>query len=161
MTSFSRTQIALHWLVALAVVFEVVAHDAMHHYEHAIADGTPVSSRTWWGVQLHIWVGVAVLAAALWRMVLRMTRGVPDLPEQESAVLRLIAHLTHVALYVAILMIPLTGILSWFWGVEWAAKLHRRVEAPLIALVGLHVAGALWQHFVIRSDVLRRMLRWR
>jgi cytochrome b561 len=33
------------------------------------------------------------------------------------------------------------------------------VKLPLIVLVALHVIGALAQHFWMRSDVLKRMLR--
>jgi cytochrome b561 len=91
-----------------------------------------------------------------------------------------IALLTVVALYALMLAIPLTGWLynsaagfplRWFNLVNlpaltgsdpqvksWAKELHETGAVILIALVGLHVLGALKHHFVDKDGTLRRML---
>jgi cytochrome b561 len=91
-----------------------------------------------------------------------------------------ISLLTVVALYALMLAIPLTGWLynsaagfplSWFNLVNlpaltgsdpqvksWAKELHETGAVILIALVSLHVLGALKHHFVDKDGTLRRML---
>ena len=54
---------------------------------------------------------------------------------------------------------PLTGATAWLFGVELAGEVHEFLKNVLIAVVALHIAGALYEHFVTRSDVLKRMLR--
>jgi cytochrome b561 len=36
--------------------------------------------------------------------------------------------------------------------------LHHKLFAALVAVAGLHIAGALKHHFIDRNDVLKRML---
>ena len=53
----------------------------------------------------------------------------------------------------------MTGALAWFVGVGAAGEVHELAKPVIIAAVVMHTAGALWQHFYARTDVLRRMLR--
>ena len=54
---------------------------------------------------------------------------------------------------------PATGALAWFGGIEASAAVHRAGMLTILALLLLHIAGALYQHFVLKTDVMRRMLR--
>ena len=67
--------------------------------------------------------------------------------------------MTHLALYAIILAMPVTGGLAWFAGMDAMAELHGAGKVAVFVLVILHVAGALHHHFVLKTDVLRRMLR--
>jgi Prokaryotic cytochrome b561 len=88
----------------------------------------------------------------------------------------------HGLLYAALLAQPVTGLLfmqagdktvslaglSWPMLVGSDAELHFQLKdlhvltgQALYALIGLHVAAALWHHHVRRDDTLRRMLPWR
>jgi cytochrome b561 len=40
---------------------------------------------------------------------------------------------------------------------EWWEEIHEFMWKPLAALLVLHVLGALYNHFVVKNDVLRRM----
>ena len=44
-------------------------------------------------------------------------------------------------------------------GVEAAAEGHEVMRIILLALVALHVLGALYQRLVLRSDVMTRMVK--
>ena len=48
---------------------------------------------------------------------------------------------------------PFTPPLGRFWG-----EAHEVMGNLLLAVVGAHVAAALWHHFVQHDSVLRRML---
>jgi cytochrome b561 len=158
-SGYSGLQITLHWIVAAIVIFQVAAGDSMGALWRATTRGETVSGTDQLLGQIHVWGGVAVLIFALWRLWLRHSRGVPAPPESEPAPLRFVASATHVLLYLILIGAPLMGMAAWFGGVRDAAEIHEMVKLPLIVLVALHVIGALAQHFWMRSDVLKRMLR--
>ena len=156
---YSGAQIALHWTVAVLVVAQIVLHDGI---EAAYAAGRGVGAATeseMFLADLHVAFGVAVFALALLRVALRVRRGAPPPPQDEHPALRMAARATHFALYALILLMPVTGGLAWFGGIEAMAGVHGVGKAAILVLVGLHVLGALYQHFYLRTDVLRRMLR--
>ena len=156
---YSGAQIALHWTVAVLVVAQIVLHDGMvAAYAAGRGVGTATESDLFLA-DLHVAFGVAVFALALLRVALRVRRGAPPPPQDEHPALRMAARATHIALYALILGMPVTGGLAWFGGIEAMADLHGAGKAAILVLVGLHVLGALYQHFYLRTDVLRRMLR--
>jgi cytochrome b561 len=82
-------------------------------------------------------------------------------------------------LYALMLVLPVIGIVAYVWhgrvfdfglfrfdfgvasqkGVyEPAEEIHQALAYVLMGLVGLHVAGALWHHFVARDGIFARIL---
>lgn len=154
---YSTLQIALHWLVALVVVHQFVLHKGIETAWDAVKTGqvAPFSVLT----ALHVAGGILVLAFVLARIAMRLKRGAPELPAEEPAILRLAAHATHWTLYLVLIGLAASGMAAWFGGVKQAASAHGFFKNLLMLLVALHVAGALFQHFWLKSDVLRRMMR--
>ena len=111
------------------------------------------------GALFHIVVGSTVLALAALRLFVRLWRGAPPPHADKPRVVAWAGQATHAALYVMIFAMPLTGLLAWFAGAESFAQLHETGRLFLIGLIGLHVLGALAEHFVFRNDGLLRMLR--
>ena len=158
-TGYSATQIALHWVIAALVVAQVVLHEGMHA-AYGERQGGPVATGTeWLMAELHIVGGIAVFLLALLRVVLRLRRGAPPPPEEERAALRFAARAVHFLFYAVILLMPLTGALAWFGGVGASAAVHRAGMLLILVLLLLHIAGALYHHFVLKTDVMRRILR--
>ena len=156
---YSTAQIALHWTIAVLVILQVALHDGMvATFGARRGDGAATESEVLLA-DLHVAFGIAVFVLALLRVALRVTRGAPPPPEAEHPALRTIARATHLALYAIILAMPVTGGLAWFAGMDAMAKLHGAGKVAVFVLVILHVAGALYHHFVLKTDVLRRMLR--
>ena len=156
---YSATQIALHWIVAALIVVQFVLSDGMeaaYGFEHG--GPAPTGSELFLS-NVHMACGIAVFALALLRVALRFRRGVPLPPPDQPRLVRLAARATHGALYAVIFLMPLTGMLACFGGVEAMAAVHRFGQPILLVLVGLHVAGAAYHHFVLKSDVPRRMLK--
>lgn len=54
---------------------------------------------------------------------------------------------------------PLTGALAWFTGLELSAEIHELGRLILIPLIAVHALAALAEHFVFRTNALRRMLK--
>lgn len=153
---YKTAQIVLHWTVAALIIVQVLLHDGMEDAWKAYEDGEAVAYGPL--VILHIAIGVSVLLLALWRIALRVRHGAPPLPESHPAALKFIAHANHYLLYALLIGMPLTGASAWFLGVEAAAEIHENGKNLLLFLVAFHVAGALVEHFILRSNVLRRML---
>ena len=154
---YSRTQIGLHWIVAALIVAQFVLHDPIVAAWEAMEKGeTPVIDTL---VMSHVIGGSLVLAFAVWRLTLRMKRGVPALPEKEAPALKAAAHLTHWTLYALMVVLPLTGLAAWFGGSETADFVHTSLKLPLLGLVLLHFAAALYQQFVLRTGLIARMMR--
>ncbi|KRG75741.1 cytochrome B561 [Stenotrophomonas ginsengisoli] len=138
---------------------------------------TPAKINTY---ALHKSVGLTLLVLVVvrlaWRLYAGAPRAVPGTPTWQAR----IASLTHVALYVLLLGIPLSGWLfnsaagyplQWFKQfnlpalagkdeglAELAISIHEWGFWALLALVALHASAALYHHLFQGDDTLRRML---
>jgi cytochrome b561 len=155
-TGYSRAQIALHWGILLLLGVSYVSSDKMKAAWRAIHDGRDAFGAT---AAAHVWIGVAILVLALARVAIRLTRGAPDLPAGGHPVADLIAKLTHLGLYALLLLIPVSGAMAWFGGVDAAGEVHEVLFNLGIALVILHVVGALYHQFVLKDGLMDRMKR--
>ena len=133
--------------------------------------------------QWHKSLGFLILGLAILRILWAVTSRRPKLPEDTPPAEKSLARGSHFVLYLALLLIPLTGwavvstsplpIASWFFGqfvvpplplgVSLHAEqiwisLHGLLAYCMIFLVAIHVLAALRHHFRNRDDVLRRML---
>jgi len=160
----------LHWLTVICVVLAaafILTRDQL--------DGR--TARLWL-LEGHRHFGLFVLALFVIRVVVRLRAG--KLPPAGDAPwpMRVAAGLTHIALYALLVTLPLLGwALSSAQGKPvhlFGATLPNFVAADedladslqawhldaawvLLGLVCLHVAAALWHHFVTRDGMLRRM----
>jgi len=169
-TTYTRTAIALHWLVALGLFGAF----AMGIYMSDL----PMSPTRLKLFNWHKWAGVSLLALAGVRLAWRLTHAVPaDMKGpvwQQRA-----AHLTHAALYTLFFAVPLTGWayssasgfpVVWF-GVlplpdlapvnrdlaESLKAIHQALNFTMAALVLTHIAAALKHQWVDRDRLLARM----
>jgi cytochrome b561 len=154
---YSALQIGLHWLVALLIVFQFLFHDPMEKAWDALRDGLTVPADSVFGSNLHAATGLLILVLALLRLGLRFRRGAPALPGNEPALLKMVANGTHVLLYALIIAMPLGGAAAWFLGVAPAARVHGLAATVLFWLAALHILGAFFQQFVLRTNILARM----
>jgi len=157
-TGYRLSQIVLHWLVAAGVLFLFVTGDNMTAVFRSQNGGKATDvSANWAGI--HIVVGLAVMAALVWRLGLRNRFGAPPPPAAEAPPLRWLAGAVHIGLYLDLIAASLVGVLAYWWAPSLAPTHEVLSRAVLIVLFVPHLAGALWHHFYWRDDVLRRMLR--
>ncbi|SEQ12536.1 cytochrome b [Thalassovita taeanensis] len=153
--AYSLTQIRLHWIVFILVALQYLLHESIiAAWDQIQKGGTPAFDPLVTG---HVVGGVLILALVVWRIVLKLQRGAPALPENEPPALKAVAQVTHLGLYLLLILMAVSGGTAWFGGVEFAAEVHEVLRIVLLALVGLHVLGALYQQFVLKSDVMQRM----
>ena len=165
------SQILMHALMGLLIVLTF----AFGKY----VAGLPFSPAKFQLISYHKWAGMLVLGFCVLRIVLRLTKGAPTLPAGMSAIARLAAHAGHLALYVLMLAIPLSGwLMSSAYGIpvvmfgiqplpdliaanpelaEQLASLHGLLTDVLFVMLALHIAAALKHHFIDRDGLLARM----
>jgi len=154
---YSASQIALHWAVFGLVALQFLLNDWIGAAYRATMRGqTPETGVL---VAQHVFGGILILAFVIWRMALKVKRGAPLPPADEPPILQKIATLTHLGLYLLLIVTVLTGGLAWFGGVRVSGDVHEALTTVLLILIGLHIVGALYQKFVLKSDVVLRMLR--
>ncbi len=169
---YTGTAKVLHWLMALLIV----GLFALGQYMSDLS----MSPRKLQLYSWHKWIGVTAFLLLLVRMGWRLTHQPPALPTQMPPLLRFASHISHGALYLLMLAIPLSGWLMssakgyqtvWF-GVlpipdllgkdkqlgDALAEVHGALSSVLALVVLIHVAAALKHHFIDRDDVLRRIL---
>ncbi|MGE4369529.1 MAG: cytochrome b [Burkholderiaceae bacterium] len=174
-TRYTATAISLHWLMALMII----ATFALGFY---MAD-LPLSPRKLTLYSYHKWAGATLLALAVIRLAWRLTHPAPLLPAGMGALQRGLSHGVHVALYLLMIAIPLSGWLMssaqgfpvvWF-GIlplpdlvaknaalgDLLKQTHVTLNYVLLVLVAGHMAAAVKHHFWDKDDILRRMLAYR
>ena len=146
----------LHWFMAAAIVAMLFI---------GIAMVSTISSKHALLVAIHKPLGLMILVLVVVRLWLRFYTSVPSLPASIPAWQRLIAHLSHWALYLMMFLQPLIGggvVLPPIVPVnnDWFAilrPLHSLVALMLFATVMLHLAAALFHALVLRDGVFDSM----
>lgn len=104
---WTRTARLLHWGMALMVLVEVQAGFAMAWtYGSKVAGEQILHLRS---SQTHHTLGMLILIAVLFRLFWRWKHGAPALPSDTATWQRLVARATQAALYLLLLLIPLSG----------------------------------------------------
>lgn len=156
-SGYSRLQVGLHWAVVILVAFQFLAHNAIEAAWSTLSEGGVPSEKPALLVYLHIAGGLLILALALGRICLRITRGAPAPPKDEPRILKIISEAVHGLIYVMLLSLPVSGAVAWFFNIRLAGLIHEYLQTLLLALIAAHIAGALFQHLIRRSDVMMRM----
>ena len=134
-------------------------------------------------VKLYGWhkaTGVVILFLVAFRIYWRYTHRVPKLPEDMRPIEKRLAHLGHLALYVLMVAMPLSG---WLMSSAFGSKVsiyglftapsimgkdkemasffheaHEVIAYLFIAVIVGHVLAALYHLFIRKDGVLHRML---
>lgn len=167
---YTRVAIALHWMIAILIVTNLTIGLLM--------DSLPRGT-----LPLHKSIGMLVLFLGLVRLGWRIGHRPPPLPTGVTRWERRIAGAVHWTFYALIILIPLSGWIFTsaslkrhplsFFGIfplpmfpvaqdkaiagVWADR-HELMAYLMIALLLLHVGGALKHRFIQRDRILDRML---
>ncbi len=172
--------ILLHWITVASLV--LIA--AIGWYMSQLPDGAPGQESLY---QLHKSLGITVLFLTIARIVWRLMNPPPPLPSDLSRVEKFLASFVHAGFYVLLFVIPLSGwvyvstatdfqVPTVLYGIiSWphlplinnsnvdsintiAESAHSALVWATVALLILHVAGAVKHQFSGEEGVLHRML---
>jgi cytochrome b561 len=180
-STYSSVAIALHWLIALAMLTNI----GLAWYFGTLPKADQVAP-----VQLHKSIGITVLLLSLIRIGWRLVNAPPPLPDTMRAWEKWAAWANHVLFYLLMLGMPLSGwammsasplikvhptvlygVVPWpsFPGLptdpdqlhdahRFFGATHERLAWLAYATIALHVAAALKHQFLDRDDVVARMI---
>ncbi|MEX3926850.1 cytochrome b [Paraburkholderia sp. BR10936] len=169
---FSALQRLLHWLMALAILamlFIGVGMVSIMRPDHLTL------------LSIHKPLGILILVLALIRLAVRLVKGAPPLPAAMPPVMKLAAHLSHLAFYVLMIALPLLGwsmlsagdypvvvagvrlpaiaphsdaLHTLFW------NSHKILALLFFFLIVAHIAAALLHALIRRDGVFEAMAPW-
>jgi cytochrome b561 len=161
-----------HWVIVALIITQVTLAE--------MADDLPAGVRKLTLLARHKSVGLTILGLVVLRLAWRWLNEHPPLPETLKRYEQALARFTHVALYVLLFLVPLTGWtmssargfpVSWFGFFQLPdlvpksrplydalMDVHHVLAWTLVSVAGLHGAAALKHHFWHKDDVLKRML---
>lgn len=163
---------AFHWLIAALIVTQfTLAY---------MADDLPLGAHKLALLARHKSFGMTVLMLAILRLLWRLRHRPPDLPDHMTSLERKLARATHIAFYVLLFAMPLTGWMmssaknysvSWFGLFTWPNLVgkseaafdflratHDTMSLILLSIAILHILAALKHHFWNKDHVLLGML---
>jgi cytochrome b561 len=170
--NYTATAKAIHWLMALLLIGLL----ALGFYMHDL----PLSPDKLKLYSWHKWAGVTAFLLVAFRLLWRVTHRPPALPGSMPKLMQFAAHAGHLALYLLMIAIPLTGWLmssakgfqTVYFGVlplpdlldknkelgDLLAEVHKYLNLLFIAVLAGHVGAALKHHLIDKDDILTRML---
>lgn len=171
--SYGTVAITLHWIIAIMISSLVSVGLYMVDL--------PANDNKWYIYGIHKAIGVLLLTLVVLRAIYRLSNVQPTLPEKIPSFQINIAKINVFALYVMMFIMPLSGLfgsltaghdVSLFGLVnipafadqykafaKWCWFTHETCTYLLIASILLHICGALYHHFVLKDNVLRRIIK--
>jgi cytochrome b561 len=169
---YTRVAIVLHWLIAVLLLAQI----AFGWFLQTVPRGTPMRGVY---VNFHKSTGLVLLLLILARLGWRLVSHPPALPSFMSFWERRAARWSHLALYVCMLGMPLSGYIASNFS-KYGVKLFNVVSLPpwgtndprvyavfntthvvlsyvLVTLIVLHIMAAV-RHAIQRDGVFSRML---
>jgi len=163
---------SFHWLIALLILAQFVVGE--------IAEDLKLSPTK---VDLFVWhksVGVLILLLAVLRLAWRLANPPPAAPVDSPTWETKLAAAGHFLLYALMFAVPISGWLisdasrvpfNAFFVISMpdfidanrdlqkdAEDVHEILTTALMLIAAVHVIAALRHHYLLRNDVLRRML---
>ncbi|MET3493577.1 cytochrome b [Variovorax boronicumulans] len=179
---YTRTAIALHWLIALLMAVNIALILLVNYYPDEWVRPA---------IDTHKSTGITVLGLVILRILWRFTHRPPAMPDTYGRLERMAAHAAHGVLYLLMILLPLSGWMhdsawkdaathpmqlfglfewpriGWIMGIEpvlketWHSVLggvHTWAGYVFYVLFALHVLAALKHQFFDGEAELQRML---
>lgn len=169
---YGALNIGLHWLMLLLFI---AVYGSIELRELFDKGSDPREMLKSW----HFMLGIAVFILVWPRIAARFSGPTPAITPDPEKIQQLAAKLLHLALYVLMIAMPISGYLLLsaagkpipFFGLELPAligtdkalakqikEVHELVGTTGYFLIGAHFVAALYHHLIVRDDTMTRML---
>jgi cytochrome b561 len=167
---YGALAVTLHWVL----FFAVIALFVIINYAQELDKADPLRRALY---DWHKAIGTVVLGLAVLRILWIKIHGAPDLVPSPR-ITEVLARISHGLLYLLLLAVPATGLGMTLFsgrGVDLLGipalpankalggalhALHEPLFLAAVAVVFVHIVGALWHHYVRRDSTLGRMVPW-
>jgi cytochrome b561 len=175
-----------HWWVVLLILIQVPVGLYMTYRGGEmewINDKGETVKGLWDGItntlySSHKTIGLLLLFIVVLRLGYRLSQGAPASDPTVPKALTGLSHAIHWSIYLLLLAVPIIGYIGISYGrylevfgvplpavtgedkkfAEEVFEMHELFADILLALVGLHIAGALYHRFIRKDRVVERML---
>ena len=163
----------LHWILGITIIGMIAYGWLMNHF--------PARADRFFYRSIHADIGYVVLLLMVFRVIWRAANPTPALPAETPRWQRIAAQISHWALYAVTILVAMLG---WAHSgartqnySDWFGLFHvPQITSPdkeaanayeerhiffayvLLVLIVIHLAAALWHHFVRRDRVTARMI---
>lgn len=174
---YSGVAMALHWLIAALVLYNIFLPPEFEDIGHDIPPELAASMTA-----LHIGIGLSIIVLMALRLFWRVGHHAPPLPDTMKSWEKRLAHFTHIGLYVVVFLmvalgfatallapypasgfgvVPVAGFITVDQGVfDIVKELHHTGNKVLQAFVYVHIAAVLYHQFIKKDGQLWSMLPW-
>ena len=170
MTRYHPLLVTLHWLLAIVIIFNLV----MGHF--VLAETLNTDPEKIFKLKMHMGLGIAILIFMLIRLGVRRRNPVPAPADIGNETLNKLGALTHIILYVVVILMSLSGM-----GISFATGLpdivffgsgealpetfhvfiphmvHELLSKLLALLIIGHVGAFIYHQFVRKDGLFSRM----
>ncbi|MGH1349347.1 MAG: methyl-accepting chemotaxis protein [Methyloligellaceae bacterium] len=169
---YSRKMIILHWGIATLAILHMVNAATIH-----LLQNQDLALLT---MDLHRSFGLLLLLLTFVRIGIRFTDKTPPILESIPFLQRKVAQLTHVLLYLILIIAPLVGWaytnsvgtqVNFFWLVSLPAlvkpdlqtavvllQAHKILAYAFIGLAMLHIFASLYNEYFLKNNIFRKIL---
>ncbi|WP_448206950.1 cytochrome b [Azospirillum sp. sgz302134] len=169
---YTPVAMVLHWVMALLLIVQYAIAWTMPEIRRGTQPETLIN--------LHLSFGLLIVILLLCRLAWRLTHPAPPPPAGLPGWQNAASSLIHWLLYLLLVAVPVLGWMNasargWTVTLFWALPLpslmaegsqlgrssgdvHVVLSYVLLGAAGLHILAALYHRFVLRDEVLRRML---
>lgn len=169
---YAPISITMHWLT---LILMVAIYGSIELHEK-IPRGNPLRGAT---EDWHIYLGFTVLVLAIARLFINIRLTAPPISPNPPSWQMLVTKGMKIYLYALMLIMPILGWLylsandeaiNWFFIplpaiapvseaiAEFAEETHEIFGLSGYLFIGIHAAAALYHHYLVKDDTLRRML---
>lgn len=171
---YGLLSIGLHWVMLLLFIAVYACIELREFFPKGsnIREGL----KTW-----HFMLGLSIFVLVWLRLLANVSDHYPRIKPEPPRWQRLLARLMHLVLYALMIFMPLAGWLTLsaagkpipFFGLELPAlidesentaklikEIHVTAGTAGYFLIGLHAVAALFHHYIMRDNTLRRMLQF-
>ncbi len=171
-SSYAPVTISIHWLTVV-VMIGIYASIELHEM---IPRSNPLrgAMEDW-----HIYLGFTLFVLAAFRLAINLRMQAPPITPSPPNWQMLATKVMKIYLYALMLVTPILGwvylsaneeSISWFFVplpsiapaseslAEFSEEAHELFGLSGYLFIGVHAAAALYHHYLVRDDTLRRML---
>lgn len=169
---YPKLSIALHWFTLLLMIAIYVAIEMHESLPRGHALRGPMED---W----HIYLGVCLLPIAIFRAIVILRSNIPAIVPPPPAWQHKLTLAVKAYLYVLMIGTPLIGWIMvnaeghavTLWGLalptvvsaseglaDFASEAHELLGVSGYFFIGLHAIAALYHHYLVKDNTLRRML---
>ena len=157
-STYHYSQIIIHWLIALLVIYQFTFGGNIEFLELKRCIDIEINDlNSCKYLNNHYLVGVVIFLLMIVRLSLRFFFGAPPLSKSIPLIIKIFAKLSHFLIYFILFLMPVLGIYMYYFNSEISQFLHISFSKILLFLILLHICAVAFHEGILGSKLFYRM----